>query len=121
MSLLLLTYLRKNGILGLEKNMANFNHQTLEYLKELCRIDLTEEEGIDIEKALARILEYIEQLNEVNTENTKTCRYVLSGMLRNRMREDEVKEVLSVDQLTINAPDQVGGMIRIPSVLKTDL
>ena len=98
--------------------MANFDHQTLEYLKELCRIDLTEEEGIDIEEALLRILEYIEQLNEINTENTKTCRYVLSGMLKNRMREDEVKEVLSREEFLANAPDQIGGMIRIPPLMK---
>lgn len=99
--------------------MANFDHQTLEYLKKLCRIDLTEEEGLDIEEALMRILEYIEQLNEVNTENTKTCRYVLSGMLKNRMRDDVVKEVLSREEFLANAPDQIGGMVRIPPVFKT--
>ena len=98
--------------------MAHFDHQTLEYLKKLCRIDLTEEEGLDIERALMRILDYIEQLNEVNTENTKTCRYVLSGMLKNRMREDEVKEVLSREEFLANAPDQIGGMVRIPPVFK---
>lgn len=98
--------------------MANFDHQTLKYLKELCRIDLTEEEEVDIEKALARILEYIEQLNEVNTENTKTCRYVLSGMLKNRMREDEIKETLSREDFLVNAPDHTGGMVRIPPVIK---
>lgn len=98
--------------------MANFDHQTLEYLKKLCRIDLTEEEGIDIEQSLGRILDYIEQLKEVNTDNTRTCRYVLSGMLKNRMREDEVKEPLPREEFLANAPDQIGGMIRVPPVLK---
>lgn len=98
--------------------MANFDHQTLERLKELCRIDLTEDEGVDIEESLGRVLEYIEQLKEVNTDNTRTCRYVLSGMLKNRMREDEVKEVLPREEFLANSPDQIGGMIRVPPVLK---
>ena len=65
MSLLLLTKYLKNAILTAGIIIANFDYQTLEYLKELCRIDLTGEEGIDIEEALLRILEYIEQLNEI--------------------------------------------------------
>lgn len=98
--------------------MADFDHQTLEHLKKLCRIECTAEENEDILANLSRVLEYIEQLKEVNTENTKTCRYVLRGMLRNRMREDEVKDILPRDQFLANAPDQIGGMIRVPPVLK---
>ncbi len=98
--------------------MANFDHQTLEHLKKLCRIECTAEENEDILSNLSRVLEYIEQLKEVNTENTKTCRYVLRGMLRNRMREDVVKDLLPRDQFLANAPDQIGGMIRVPPVLK---
>ncbi len=98
--------------------MANFDHQTLEHLKKLCRIECTAEENEEILANLSRVLEYVEQLKEVNTENTKTCRYVLRGMLRNRMREDQVKEVLPRDQFLANAPDQIGGMIRVPPVLK---
>ncbi len=98
--------------------MANFDHQTLEHLKKLCRIDLSEEEDQDIESCLARVLEYVEQLKEVNTDNTKTCRYVLRGMLKNRMREDEVKEILPREEFLANAPDKIGGMIRVPPVLK---
>jgi aspartyl-tRNA(Asn)/glutamyl-tRNA(Gln) amidotransferase subunit C len=98
--------------------MANFDHQTLEHLKKLCRIECTAEENEDILANLSRVLEYVEQLKEVNTENTKTCRYVLRGMLRNRMREDEVKDLLPREQFLANAPDQIGGMIRVPQVLK---
>ncbi len=98
--------------------MADFDHQTLESLKKLCRIECTEEENREIQGNLARVLEYVAQLNEVNTEGTKTCRYVLRGMLRNQMREDEVKDLLPREQFLANAPDQIGGMIRVPPVLK---
>jgi aspartyl-tRNA(Asn)/glutamyl-tRNA(Gln) amidotransferase subunit C len=98
--------------------MANFDHQTLEHLKKLCRIDCSEEENQDILDSLSRILDYVAQLNEVNTMDTKTCRYVLRGMVRNQMRDDEVKDLLPRDQFLANAPDQIGGMVRVPPVLK---
>ncbi len=98
--------------------MANFDHQTLEHLKKLCRIECSEEENQDFMDSLNRVLEYIEQLKEVNTENTPTCRYVLRGMLRNQMREDIPGDPLSREQFLANAPDQIGGMIRVPPVLK---
>ncbi|MGB7977666.1 MAG: Asp-tRNA(Asn)/Glu-tRNA(Gln) amidotransferase subunit GatC [Chlamydiales bacterium] len=98
--------------------MANFDHQSLEYLKKLCRIECTAEEGEDLFNSLNRILQYIEQLKEVDTENTKTCRYVLRGMLRNRMRDDEIKDLLPREKFLEGAPDQIGGMIRIPIVMK---
>lgn len=98
--------------------MSNFDHQTLEHLKKLCRIDCTEEENQDLIDSLKSILEYVDQLKEVNTENTKTCRYVLRGMLKNPMRDDEEKDLLAREKFLGNAPDQIGGMIRVPPILK---
>ncbi len=98
--------------------MSNFDHQSLEHLKKLCRIECTEAEDQDILASLQSVLEYVEQLKDVNTEGTKTCRYVLRGMLKNNMREDTPKDPLSRDQFLANAPDQIGGMIRVPPVLK---
>lgn len=99
-------------------NMANFNHQTLEYLQKLCRIECSPDESEDILSSLSSVLSYIEQLNEINTENTKTCRYVSRGMIKNRLREDIVSDLLPREELLTNAPDQIGGMIRVPPVLK---
>lgn len=98
--------------------MANFDHQALEHLKKLCRLECSEQEDRDILESLPRILDYIEQLNEVNTEGVKTCRYVLRGMMQNQMREDEPKDLLSREKFLANAPDQIGGMVRVPPILK---
>lgn len=98
--------------------MANFDHQTLEHLKRLCKIDCSAEENEDILSNLKRVLDYVEQLKEVNTENTKTCRYVLRGMLKVALREDTVADPLPREEFLANAPDQIGGMIRVPPILK---
>lgn len=98
--------------------MADFDKQTLEYLKKLCRIDCDEEEEEDILKSLKRILEYVEQLDEVQVEKTKPCNYVQNGMVKNRWREDVPEAVAFREQFLANAPDQIAGMIRVPPVLK---
>lgn len=58
------------------------------------------------------------QLNEIDTEGVAPCRFVSKEMLKNEMREDVLGEVLTREQFLSNAPDQIGGMIRIPPVLK---
>ena|SRR5438105_15417418 len=90
----------------------------IEHLKRLCKIACTKEEEREIADSLKKVLKYVEQLNEIDTEKTPVCRYVLRGMLRNPMREDVVKDVLPKEKFLANAPDQIGGMVRVPPVLK---
>jgi aspartyl-tRNA(Asn)/glutamyl-tRNA(Gln) amidotransferase subunit C len=96
-----------------------FNNETLEQLKRLCKIECSPEEDRDILASLTRVLEYVDQLDEVDTSSAQPCRYVLRAMLKNQMRNDEVKNLLSREQFLANAPDQIGGMIRVPPVLKS--
>ena len=97
--------------------MANFNETELVKLTHLCRIECTEEEKKALHQHLARVLDYIEQLKEVDTEGVEPCYSVLET-LTNVMREDEIKESLSRDPFLANAPAHVGGMIRVPPVIK---
>lgn len=99
--------------------MPHFDKQAIAHLKKLCRIDLSQEEEGEILNSLNKVFEYFSQLQEVNTEGVAPCSYVLRSMLKNRMRDDVVSEVLSRDQFLANAPDQIGGMIRVPPILKS--
>ena len=98
--------------------MADFDKHTLEHLKKLCRIECDEAEEADILKSLKRVLQYVEQLEEVQTEKAKPCNHVLNGMARNRWREDVPEAIMTREQFLANAPDQIAGMIRVPPVLK---
>ena len=98
--------------------MSKFDKETLKYLEKLCRIQCSPEEEQEILDTLPRILGYIDQLNEVDTSKTAPCRYVLQDVLKNLMRDDEIGETLSREKFLNNAPDHVGGMIRVPTVLK---
>ena len=98
--------------------MAYFDHLNVKHLKSLCRIECTPEEEEDILGSLNKVLDYVQQLDEVDTEGVKACRYVLRSMAKNQMREDEAGNLLPRERFLSNAPDQIGGMIRVPPILK---
>jgi aspartyl-tRNA(Asn)/glutamyl-tRNA(Gln) amidotransferase subunit C len=98
--------------------MSQFGQSEFNHLKRLCRIDCSEEEAQDVIHSLGRILTYVEQLDEVDTEGVASCNYVLRGMLKNQMREDSEGEPLARERFLANAPDQIGGMVRVPPIMK---
>jgi aspartyl-tRNA(Asn)/glutamyl-tRNA(Gln) amidotransferase subunit C len=97
--------------------MANLNKETIQQLTRLCRIDCTEEEQESLLQDLKRILDYVEQLQQIDTENVPPCNHVLENM-SNVMREDVIGEVLNRENFLANAPSHIGGMIRVPPILK---
>ncbi len=99
--------------------METFNHEKFKHLERLCRIQCQPEEAEEIISSLSRVLAYVDQLNEVDTTHVNPCNYVLKDMVNHWMRPDEVGELLPREKFLQNAKDQVGGMIRIPPVMKS--
>lgn len=97
--------------------MAALDKDTIAYLTELSRIDCSEEEKDALLKNLQSILDYVELLQEIDTTDVEPCNHVLEHM-SNVMREDLVGEILPRETFLANAPSHVGGMIRVPPVLK---
>ncbi len=97
--------------------MATLDREAIKSLTELSRIHCSEEEEASLLKDLQAILGYIDQLNEIDTESVPPCNHVLEGIC-NVMRDDEVNEPLSRELFLENAPAKIGGMIRVPPVIK---
>jgi len=97
--------------------MAHFDETELSKLAKLCRIECSEEEKKNFYSSLLRILDYVDQLKEVDTERVAPCDRILET-LSNVMREDVVGETLSRETFLSNAPAHVGGMVRVPPVIK---
>jgi aspartyl-tRNA(Asn)/glutamyl-tRNA(Gln) amidotransferase subunit C len=93
------------------------DEEELSKLIKLCRIEYTEEEKKALLQHLAKILKYVELLKEVDTEGVEPCCRV-SENLTNVLRDDEVGETLPRELFLANAPAHVGGMIRVPPVIK---
>lgn len=99
--------------------MAALDKNTVEMLTKLSRIGCTEEEKESILQDLKNILSYVEQLQEIDTENVPPCNNVLEGLV-NVMREDEVGHILPRDLFLGNAPSHIGGLVRVPPVIKSN-
>lgn len=97
--------------------MAELDKNTIKSLVQLSRIDCTDEEQESLLKDLKSILKYVELLQEVDTAHIPPCNHVMDEMV-NVMRDDLVGEIMPRELFLANAPSQVGGMIRVPPVLK---
>lgn len=97
--------------------MTQFDEKTLKNLTELCCINLNADEQKAILEHIKKILEYMNLLHEVDTQDIEPCHHVVDYGA-NAWREDEVGNILSREAFLANAPDHVGGMIRVPPVLK---
>lgn len=94
-----------------------FTDEDIKKLSKLARIDCSEAEMERFRGELGKILNYIESLKEVDTENVAPCNSVIE--ISNAFREDAVIEEKILDRKTFldNSPDQVAGMIKVPPVI----
>lgn len=86
----------------------------VEHVAMLARLELSEEEKEKYATQLSGILEYIEALNKLDTENVPPTAHVLP--LKNVFREDRVSLHLSNDKALSNAPDKEGPCFRVPRI-----
>jgi aspartyl-tRNA(Asn)/glutamyl-tRNA(Gln) amidotransferase subunit C len=97
--------------------MANLDKKTIKTLTQLSRIDCSENEQEALLEDLKKILHYVELLDEIDTTHVPPCNHVLEDVA-NVMRDDIVGEVMPREVFLANAPSHIGGMIRVPPVIK---
>ena len=89
---------------------------TINKIARLSRIKLDDKESEDYIKDLNSILDWVEQLNEVNTENIEPLSNISSSILPKR--DDNSKDVNSSDEILENAPDKLEGFFAVPKVVE---
>lgn len=97
--------------------MSDLNEESVKLLSQLCRIEVREEELPTLFSDLKRILDYVGQLQEVEVNHLSPHSHIEEQSIGS-LREDVVGQHLSREVFLANAPDQIGGMIRIPPVFK---
>lgn len=96
--------------------MTQIQRDDIQKLASLSALTVTGDESDALAAQLTTILEYVEQLNSVDTEGVEPT-YQVTG-LENVMREDVVIDYgLDRDALLANAPEQQDGQIRVRRVL----
>jgi len=88
----------------------------VEKVASLARLHFSDEEKKKFRVQLEQILTYVEQLNELNTENVEPTYFVQHT--GDAMREDQVKASLPREEALRNAPAKAHGFVRVPKVIQ---
>ena len=86
----------------------------VEHVAKLARLELTEEEKQKFSTQLNSILEYVNEMNEIDTTDIEPMSHALP--VYNVMREDEVSYEQTKEELMKNAPMEEDGFFRVPKI-----
>ncbi len=89
---------------------------TINKIASLSRIKLDDKESADYIKDLNSILDWVDQLNEVNTDNVEPLSNISSAVLV--QRDDIAKDTNSIEEVLENAPDKLEGFFAVPKVVE---
>lgn len=89
---------------------------TVQRIARLARVKVTPEEAKALEKELTGILNWVEQLGEVDTSAVEPMTRVVPIDLP--MRKDEVTDGEIADQVTKNAPQSEDHFFVVPKVVE---
>lgn len=82
---------------------------------QLSRLELNDDEVRQFSTQLSAIVEYIEKLNELDTENVEPLAHCLP--VHNVFREDIPRPSLSNDAALANAPEREDEYFKVPKIL----
>ena len=95
------------------------SEKDVKHIAKLARLKLSDKEIIKFSKQLSDILQYIEQLNELNTSGTEETSQVTG--LKNVTQSDEIEKKCDGDSLLICSPlPKERKQIRVKPVIKED-
>lgn len=88
----------------------------LDKIAHLARLEFDEKDAEKMIRDMSAIVDWVEQLKEVDTEGVEPLTTMSSEI--NMLREDVVKEHLSHDRALLNAPKKDENYFRVPKVLE---
>ncbi|MCB1503993.1 MAG: Asp-tRNA(Asn)/Glu-tRNA(Gln) amidotransferase subunit GatC [Hyphomicrobiaceae bacterium] len=89
---------------------------TVRRIARLARIKITDEEAKGLEKELSGILDWVEQLKQVDTDAVEPMTRVVAQDLKKR--QDVVTDGAKVDDIVANAPLSEDHFFVVPKVVE---
>tara|TARA_B110001454_G_scaffold135397_1_gene125948 strand:- start:134 stop:421 length:288 start_codon:yes stop_codon:yes gene_type:complete len=90
--------------------------KTIKHISKLSRISVDDKKAKKLAGDLNSIFEFIEKLNELNTEKIEPLTSVAETTLK--LRSDEVKSKNIRDQILKNSPDENEDFFVVPRVVE---
>jgi aspartyl-tRNA(Asn)/glutamyl-tRNA(Gln) amidotransferase subunit C len=89
--------------------------EQVKQVAKLSRLDLREDQLAAFADQLSAILQYVEQLNQLDTTNVEPLAHCLP--VHNVLRDDEIKPSLGTQKVLANAPDRDETFFLVPKIL----
>ncbi len=97
--------------------MANvISDEMIEYVGILAKLELSDEEKEQAKQDMGRMLDYIDQLNELDTSGVEPMSHVFP--VENVFREDVVTNGDDRDEMLANAPESKDGAFKVPKTVE---
>lgn len=95
--------------------MSKLSKDQVKHVAQLANLNLTEEEISKYGEQLSQILEYVEQLKKVDTENIEPT-FNVSGQV-SILHNDEVIPALSQQEVLANVEEKKNGMFVVKRIM----
>lgn len=96
-------------------DIMSVSKEDVEYIAGLARLSFDEGEKEVLVEDLNKILNYVDQLSQLPTDNIDI--EVNPFYIENVYREDEVETSMSLQEVLKNAPETLEGYVVVPKVI----
>ncbi len=96
--------------------MPEITKEQVARIADLAHLAVTEEEIEAYTKQLQSIVEFADQLSELNTDDVEPTTHVLHQT--NVFREDVKKQTITQEEALKNAPEKEDGYFKVPPILE---
>lgn len=91
------------------------NREVVETVAKLSRLYLEEDEIVLYAQQLSQILDTIEELRQIDTDNVEPLAHVMP--VENVFREDMAGECFHQEKVLANTTEQMDGMFQVPKIV----
>lgn len=95
--------------------LMSLTKREIEHIARLARLELTESEKIDFTRDLNRVLNFVEQLNQLDTTGVEPM--APTPPVCNVFRPDRAEPCLDPEKALANAPDRKNNLFKLPKIL----
>ena len=96
--------------------MSKIGLKDVQHIANLAQLTFDEQEIESYQYQLSRILDYIEKLNQLDTEGVPPTSHVIP--IRNVMKPDEKRDLFQREDIIANAPSTEQGYFEVPKVIE---
>ena len=109
-------YTKANSVKTEKESSQRVTKKTVEYVADLARISLDDDEQEALSDDLTRIIAFADQLSEADVSGAESTEHILS--VSNVFRKDEVTKSSSRDELLKNAKTTLDGCFYVPKIME---